>query len=75
MSSPKEGLLIFLIEPGKDVSAVRLAPILLIYHVKARRSVSIDLRDLCSNITFRLWTICIFELLDCLAEDLDRMQI
>ena len=75
MRPPEKGLLVLLIEPGKHVGAVRLAPILLVHHMQTGCAVRINLRDLGFDITLHLWTICIFEQLDCLAEDLDRMQI
>ena len=75
MRSPKQGLLILLIEPCEHVGAVRLAPILLVHHMKTGCTVRVNLRDLGFDITLHLRTICILEQLDCLAEDLDRMQI
>ena len=43
--------------------------------MKTGCTVRVNLRDLGFDITLHLRTICILKQLDCLAENLDRMQI
>ena len=75
MSSSEEGLLVFLIKPGENIGAVRLAPVLLVHHVETCGTIRVNLRDLRLYVTFCLRTACVLEQLDSLAEDLNCVQV
>lgn len=75
MRSPEQCLHVPLVKLIEHICAIRLAPVLLIHHMKARRSIRINLSDLGLDALVAHRTIRISEQLDRLAKDLNRMHI
>ena len=75
MRSPEQCLQIAFVELIKHVGAARLAPVLLIHHMKASRSICVNLRDLGLDALVAHGTVRVPEQLYRLAKDLDRVHV
>ena len=75
MRSPEQCLHVPLVKLIEHICAIRLAPVLLIHHMKACRSIRINLSDLGLDALVAHRTIRISEQLDRLTKDLNRVHI
>ena len=75
MCPPEQSFLVLVVKVIEHIGTISLALFLLVDHMQTCRSIRVYLRDLCLDVTLIHWTVGIFEKLDGLAEDFDRVQI